>query len=78
MDTTESTATPAVHVPVLVVGAGPAGLTASLALSRYGVRHLLVDRYDGSAHTPRAHLLNQRTGEIFRDLGVEDLSLIHI
>ncbi|GAB7105524.1 FAD-dependent monooxygenase [Streptomyces phaeofaciens JCM 4814] len=72
MDTTQSTATPAIHVPVLVVGAGPAGLTASLALSRYGVRHLLVDRYDGSAHTPRAHLLNQRTGEIFRDLGVED------
>jgi 2,4-dichlorophenol 6-monooxygenase len=61
-----------VRVPVLIVGAGPAGLTASLALSRYGVRHLLVDRYHGGAHTPRAHLLNQRTGEIFRDLGVED------
>jgi 2,4-dichlorophenol 6-monooxygenase len=59
------------RVPVLVVGAGPAGLTTSLALSRYGVRHLLVDKYHGSAHTPRAHLLNQRTGEIFRDLGVE-------
>ncbi|MFF8596802.1 FAD-dependent monooxygenase [Streptomyces sp. NPDC015220] len=65
-------ATLALRVPVLIVGAGPAGLTASLALSRYGVRHLLVDRYHGSAHTPRAHLLNQRTGEIFRDLGVEE------
>nr|URG42903.1 PieE [Streptomyces conglobatus] len=65
-------ATPDVRVPVLVVGAGPAGLTASLALSRYGVRHLVVHKYPGTAHTPRAHLLNQRTGEILRDLGVAD------
>ncbi|WP_045703289.1 FAD-dependent monooxygenase [Streptomyces rubellomurinus] len=63
--------TPDVRVPVLIVGAGPAGLIASLALSRYGVRHLAVGKYPGTAHTPRAHLLNQRTGEIFRDLGAE-------
>ncbi|WP_171166660.1 FAD-dependent monooxygenase [Streptomyces sp. I05A-00742] len=60
-----------VRVPVLIVGGGPAGLAASLALSRYGVRHLLVNKHRGTAHTPRAHLLNQRTGEILRDLGVE-------
>ncbi|TVL91524.1 FAD-dependent monooxygenase [Streptomyces sp. SAJ15] len=63
---------PEIRVPVLIVGAGPAGLTASLALSRYGVRHLLVHKYPGTAHTPRAHLINQRTGEILRDLGVAD------
>lgn len=66
MSTTES------DVPVLVVGAGPAGLTASLALSRYGVRHLLVERQPGTAHTPRAHIVNQRTVEILRHLGIED------
>ncbi|MEU4585913.1 FAD-dependent monooxygenase [Kitasatospora aureofaciens] len=66
-----TTTTPDVRVPVLIVGAGPAGLTASLALSRYGVAHLVVGKYPGTAHTPRAHLLNQRTGEILRDLGVE-------
>ncbi|GAB2629541.1 FAD-dependent monooxygenase [Streptomyces capparidis] len=64
--------TPRVRVPVLIVGGGPSGLAASLALSRYGVRHLLVNRHQGTAHTPRAHLLNQRTGEILRDLGVAD------
>jgi 2,4-dichlorophenol 6-monooxygenase len=67
-----SKAVPDVRVPVLVVGAGPAGLAASLALSRYGVRHLVIGKYPGTAHTPRAHLLNQRTGEILRDLGAED------
>ena len=39
-----TTTTPDVRVPVLIVGAGPAGLTASLALSRYGVAHLVVGK----------------------------------
>ena len=65
-------ATNQLTVPVLIVGAGPAGLTASLALSRYGIEHLLVEQYPGTAHTPRAHIVNQRTVEILRHLGVED------
>ena len=52
------------EVPVLIVGAGPAGLALSVALSRYGVGHLLVERHRDTAHTPRAHIINQRTVEI--------------
>ncbi|HTF50344.1 MAG TPA: FAD-dependent monooxygenase [Pseudonocardia sp.] len=59
-------------VPVLIVGAGPAGLTLSNLLSRYGVRHLLVEKHPGTAHTPRAHIVNQRTVEIFRHMGLEE------
>jgi len=66
MSTTELT------VPVLIVGAGPAGLTASLALRRYGIEHVLVEQYPDTAHTPRAHIVNQRTVEILRHLGVEE------
>jgi 2,4-dichlorophenol 6-monooxygenase len=61
-----------VEVPVLIVGAGPAGLALSVALSRYGVGHLVVERHRGTAHTPRAHIINQRTVEIFRHLGISD------
>jgi 2,4-dichlorophenol 6-monooxygenase len=61
-----------VDVPVTVIGAGPAGLTTSLLLSKYGIRHALIEKYPTMAHTPRAHIVNQRTVEILRDLGLED------
>ena len=34
----------AVRHPVVIVGAGPIGMTAALALARYGVRSVLIDR----------------------------------
>jgi 2,4-dichlorophenol 6-monooxygenase len=63
---------PVAEVPVLIVGAGPAGLALSLSLRRYGVDHLLVERHPGTAHTPRAHIVNQRTVEILRRLGLSE------
>ena len=57
---------------VLIVGAGPAGLTASALLARSGVDALTVTKYAGTANSPRAHITNQGTVEVFRDLGIED------
>lgn len=56
---------------VLIVGSGPAGLGAALALSNYGVPTRVITRHNWLANTPRAHVTNQRTFEIFRDLGIE-------
>ena len=42
------------EVEVLAVGASAAGLTSSLALSRYGFRHVLVERHRGAARTSSA------------------------
>ncbi|MDR7304094.1 FAD-dependent oxidoreductase [Haloactinomyces albus] len=56
---------------VLVVGSGPAGGAAALLLATYGVRTLLINKYGWVANTPRAHITNQRTMEVLRDLGVE-------
>ncbi|MEU4657579.1 FAD-dependent monooxygenase [Streptomyces sp. NPDC023723] len=60
------------EVPVLVVGGGGCGLAASVFLSEAGVRHLLVERRESTSVLPRAHYLNQRTMEIFRQYGIAD------
>lgn len=60
------------HSDVVVVGSGPMGATTALALATYGVRVQVVNRWNWLAHTPRAHITNQRTMEVLRDLGVED------
>jgi 2,4-dichlorophenol 6-monooxygenase len=61
---------PDVDVPVLIVGGGPAGLTASMLLSALEVPSLLVSRLPETSPVPRGHLLNQRTMEIFTEVGV--------
>jgi 2,4-dichlorophenol 6-monooxygenase len=60
------------EIPVLIVGAGPAGLTLALALARYGVPALTVEKHPSTAHTPRAHIIHQRTVEIFRALNISN------
>jgi putative polyketide hydroxylase len=57
---------------VLIAGGGPVGLTASMLLSRLGVRSLLVERHPGTSIHPKARGINSRTMEIFRQVGVED------
>ncbi len=58
------------RVPVLIVGGGGAGLTASMLLSRQGVEHLLVSARPGTSDLPKAHVLNLRAMEILDDCGV--------
>jgi 2,4-dichlorophenol 6-monooxygenase len=60
------------RVPVLIVGGGGAGLTASMLLSTYGVDSMLVSRSPRTSQLPKAHVLNQRTMEILTEVGVAD------
>src|ERR1700745_1446665 len=60
-----------VNTDVLVVGAGPAGLTASALLAKLKGPSITVTKYDGTADSPRAHITNQRTGEVLQHRGVE-------
>ncbi|KAJ4245244.1 hypothetical protein NW762_014114 [Fusarium torreyae] len=61
-----------IQTDVLVVGAGVTGLTLSTLLSEYGVQTLTIAKHSGTAPSPRAHVTNQRTMELFRDMGIED------
>ncbi|MCQ8239707.1 FAD-dependent monooxygenase [Rhizosaccharibacter radicis] len=63
--------------PVLIVGAGPTGLTAALELSRLSVPVRLVDKRAAPATTSRAIGVQARTLELFdqRGLAEELLSL---
>lgn len=61
-----------IETDVLIVGSGPAGSSAALFLADYGIDHLVINKYSSTADTPRAHITNQRTVEIMRDMGIED------
>ncbi|WP_029888473.1 FAD-dependent monooxygenase [Polycyclovorans algicola] len=61
-----------IHTPVLICGGGGAGLSLSIFLSAHGVESMLVERHATTSHLPKAHYLNQRTMEIFREHGLAD------
>ncbi|MFE2141806.1 FAD-dependent monooxygenase [Streptomyces sp. NPDC059456] len=60
------------EVAVLIVGGGPVGLTARALLERWGVPALLVEKHLGLSPFPRSRLVNVRSMEVFRLLGVAD------
>lgn len=57
---------------VLVVGAGPVGLTTALDLAQRGVRVLLIEKNPAPVRLPRMERSNPRTLELFRRLGMVD------
>ncbi|KAL8640833.1 MAG: hypothetical protein Q9228_002292 [Teloschistes exilis] len=60
------------HVPVLIVGGGIVGFSASLFLSHHNIHSIIIERHSGSSIHPRARSVNARTMELFRHLGIED------
>ncbi|MEU9337442.1 FAD-dependent monooxygenase [Streptomyces sp. NPDC048290] len=57
---------------VLIVGGGPVGLAARVLLERWGVRTLLVERHRELSPFPRSRLVNVRSMEILRQLGLAE------
>lgn len=60
-----------IETDVLIIGTGPAGSATAALLASYGIATMVVNRYRWLANTPRAHITNQRTMEVLRDLGPE-------
>lgn len=61
----------AIETEVLIVGAGPVGLTAAILLARQGIACRVVERRDGPQRAPAAHAVNARTLEICRQAGID-------
>ena len=57
-------------LPVLVVGAGPTGLTAAMELSRMGIPVRIVDKLKEFSTTSRALAVQARTLELFAQRGL--------
>jgi 3-(3-hydroxy-phenyl)propionate hydroxylase len=57
-------------VPVVIVGAGPTGVTAAILLAQYGVECLVLDKADGIYPLPRAVHLDDEVYRILARLGI--------
>src|SRR3954470_5834608 len=57
---------------VLIVGAGPVGLTLAIDLGKRGIRCTLIERNDAPLGYPKMERCNPRTMEIFRRLGIAE------
>lgn len=56
------------NTPVCIVGAGPAGSTASLFLSKYGIPHILTDRQSFPRDKVCGEQFSGRVGHVLREL----------
>jgi putative polyketide hydroxylase len=61
--------------PVLIAGAGAAGLAAALSLAHVGIETLLVERRAELSSLPRSTVVSLRSMELVRSWGVEDAVL---
>jgi 2-polyprenyl-6-methoxyphenol hydroxylase-like FAD-dependent oxidoreductase len=64
------------HLPtqtdVVIIGAGPTGLTLACALAAQGVKYVIIDKADQGGNTSRAAVIHARTLEVLDEIGVTD------
>jgi 2-polyprenyl-6-methoxyphenol hydroxylase-like FAD-dependent oxidoreductase len=58
------------HTDVAIIGGGPVGLSAANMLGHLGLPCILYEHNETTSFHPRGHVVNTRTMEIFRALGV--------
>jgi len=60
------------HVPVVIVGAGPVGVTAATLLARRGIASVLLEKYQAPYVLPRAVHLDDEVARILQAAGVAE------
>src|ERR1700761_2646679 len=64
-------------VPVIIIGAGPTGITAATMLGQYGIETLVLDRHESPYPLPRAVHADDEIYRILARLGVGDEFAAH-
>jgi 2-polyprenyl-6-methoxyphenol hydroxylase-like FAD-dependent oxidoreductase len=59
-----------IDTQVLIVGAGPVGLSLAIDLGQRGIRTTLIEKRSGPAFLPKMERVNARTMEIYRRMGL--------
>ncbi len=57
---------------VLIVGAGPVGLTLAIDLGQRGIRCTLIEQKEAPAFLPKMERINARSMEIYRRMGLSE------
>ena len=63
------------HADVLVVGAGPTGLTMACELARHGITPRIIDKAPAPSDKSKAFGIHARTLELFENMGIVDTVL---
>lgn len=59
------------EIDVLIVGAGPVGISAAMLLHKMGQSVRIIERREGPQRAPAAHVINARTFEVWRQIGLD-------
>lgn len=57
---------------ILIVGAGPVGMTLAILLRQYVIPFRIIDKSSGLSTSSKAMAIHSRTLEVFRELGIAD------
>lgn len=61
--------------PVIIVGAGPTGLSLALGLAKHGIRSVVLEKKVKIDEFSKAPVIHQRTREIFEQWGIGEFFL---
>ncbi|MGW7408430.1 bifunctional 3-(3-hydroxy-phenyl)propionate/3-hydroxycinnamic acid hydroxylase MhpA [Streptomyces sp. NPDC054833] len=60
------------RIPVVIIGAGPVGVTAALLLARHGVPSLVLERHRDVYPLPRAVVVDDEVRRILQSVGIHE------
>ena len=61
------------NTEVLIIGAGPSGLTLSALLAQQGVKNIVIDKKPATQKFPAAHVLRPYSMNIFSSIGAAEI-----